>query len=219
MATATTKQEPFSIVASINAHDGPIRSVCMGSYNDIITGSQDCMLKRWNIDANGDYSSSHEPIAHNHWITAIVVLHPGQMSKSFPNGLIITGCMDNIIRVFDALTSQPLGSLNGHDKGIISLNWLAAPPPSSKSKLDEGNFYLLSGSWDGTAKIWDLSSLAHKTTSSTVDDAPTGSCLHTLKGHENGVHVLGVNSYNKLGFNIIITTSTGMQSIVVVNIS
>lgn len=36
---------------------------------------------------------------------------------------------------------------------------------------------LISGSWDGTAKVWDVAS---------------GSCLVTLGGHENGVCVLGL---------------------------
>ncbi|CAN0451722.1 unnamed protein product, partial [Hapterophycus canaliculatus] len=36
---------------------------------------------------------------------------------------------------------------------------------------------LISGSWDGTAKVWDVAG---------------GSCIVTLSGHENGVCVLGL---------------------------
>lgn len=47
---------------------------------------------------------------------------------------------------------------------------------------------LVSGSWDGTAKIWDLS---------------TSTCIQTLGPHENGVQVLVLSN------NLIATVSTG----------
>lgn len=68
-----------------------------------------------------------------------------------------------------------LQTLSGHGKGVISFSWT-------------GTGHLISGSWDGTAKIWDLVS---------------SNCIATLGPHENGVQVLG------LANNLIATTSTG----------
>ncbi len=47
---------------------------------------------------------------------------------------------------------------------------------------------LISGSWDGTARVWDLR---------------THACVFVLDKHENGVHVLGLSN------NTIATVSTG----------
>ena len=60
--------------------------------------------------------------------------------------------------------------------GIISFSWTA-----NDSKL-------ISGSWDGTARLWDVSN---------------NICIQTFSGHENGVHVLGLMN------SLIATTSTG----------
>ncbi len=82
--------------------------------------------------------------------------------------------MDSKIRIFDE--NGVLGStLEGHSKGIISFSWTTTGQ-------------LISGSWDGTAKIWDLE---------------TNSCVQTLQPHENGVHVLGLSN------SLVATTSTG----------
>ena len=82
--------------------------------------------------------------------------------------------MDSRIRVFDSV-GNPLMELNGHQKGVISFSWTS-----------DGR--LISGSWDGTARVWDLNS---------------GQCVLTLGPHENGVHVLGLPDGR------IATTSTG----------
>ena len=83
--------------------------------------------------------------------------------------------MDNYIRIFDPDTSELMVKLEGHSKGVISFSWTV-------------DNHLISGSWDGTAKIWDLES---------------SQVIKTLGGHENGVHVLGLKS------GLIVTTSTG----------
>ena len=84
--------------------------------------------------------------------------------------------MDQAIRVYDAVTQNLVLKLEGHTKGVISFSW------TSTHKL-------VSGGWDGSARIWDLD-LA-------------GACLMELTGHENGVQVLGLPSGH------ILTTSTG----------
>jgi phospholipase A-2-activating protein len=58
---------------------------------------------------------------------------------------------------------------------VVSFSWTA-------------NHQLVSGSWDGTAKIWDLS---------------TSTCIQTLGPHENGVQVLALTN------GLVATTSTG----------
>jgi WD40 repeat protein len=97
-------------------------------------------------------------------------------------GCIVTGCMDSRIRVFDSV-GNPISMGEGHQKGIISFSW-------TRSYLQ-----LISGSWDGTAKIWEFNT--------TVPGLIAIVCIRTFGPHENGVNVLGLND------DITVTTSTG----------
>ena len=69
-------------------------------------------------------------------------------------------------------------TLIGHEKGVISLSWT-------------GDCSLLSGSWDGTGRMWDISN---------------GTCIRTFPQHENGVHIISLSNSDT-----IVTTSTGEQ--------
>lgn len=84
--------------------------------------------------------------------------------------------MDNKIRIFND-ESVLVAELVGHSKGVISFSWMT-----------DKAFHLLSGSWDGTALLWDIQ---------------TCQSLQKFGPHENGVHVLGLSN----GF--VATTSTG----------
>lgn len=82
--------------------------------------------------------------------------------------------MDSKIRIFD-LNNTLLAKLEGHSKGVISFSWTK-------------DFQLISGSWDGTAILWDVANTY---------------AIQSFGPHENGVHVLSLpNGY-------IATTSTG----------
>lgn len=112
-------------------------------------------------------------IPHNHWVTALTSLPPN-VHNQYPNGIIATGCMDTTIRLVDDV-GNCIVQCCGHEKGIISFTWTES-------------WDLVSGSWDGTAKVWDIT---------------TGHCKRTISGHENGVHVLYI------GADVLATVSTG----------
>jgi len=139
--------------------------------NDLLmTGAMDSVARLWLRDASAGFVAveSATIFDHKHWVTASVALEGGGFA---------TGCMDKNIRLFDA-QGQRVGLLRGHEGGVISLAL------SSNKKL------LLSGSWDGTARVWSLE---------------TQQCLQVLPGHENGVCVLGLPDGS------IVTGSTGQQ--------
>lgn len=97
----------------------------------------------------------------------------------------MTGCMDNKIRAYDSV-GNPILELIGHIKGVISFSWTST-----------GN--LISGSWDGTARVWSFQVTGGGLPAAEI----CWSCVYTLGPHENGVHVLGLPDGR------IATTSTG----------
>lgn len=133
----------------------------------------DSVARLWTRDArsviNGFLSTDDATILdHEHWVTASVELETGGFA---------TGSMDKNIRLYD-VQWKLVGILRGHEGGVISLG------VSADKKL------LLSGSWDGTARVWSLE---------------THQCLSVLPGHENGVCVLGLPDGS------IVTGSTGRK--------
>jgi phospholipase A-2-activating protein len=95
----------------------------------------------------------------------------------------MTGCHDSLIRHFDN-EGELIRSIGGHNKAVISLD--------SFTYNNNNKLLLLSGSWDGSARVWDLA---------------TGENLFTMDGHENRVCVLGMN----LNGSIFPTGSAGQQ--------
>ncbi|KAK8799497.1 hypothetical protein WA158_006046 [Blastocystis sp. Blastoise] len=112
---------------------------------------------------------------------------PFQDPLSFPKGIncmlpfsdstFFAGFKDNVARLltFDGTTLQ---TYSGHSSGVISLG------------LTNQN-QLITGSWDGTAKVWSIES---------------GECIYTLPNQENGISVIGLPD------GTVVTASTGMKS-------
>lgn len=172
----------YRLVSELYAHSGPVRSLSLSPSGDIVSGSQadSPNIRMWHLGQNAESNAPElsevgVAIPHDHWVTALTRLPSGSGNAMYPGGCIVTGCMDSKIRIFSPI-GEPMMILEGHSKGVISLSW------TSSGKL-------ISGSWDGTAKVWDLEI--------------GGECLWTLAGHENGVNVLGLDG------GLIVTTSTG----------
>eukprot|EP00605_Chrysophyceae_sp_TOSAG23-4_P001333 GSChrysophyteH1.ASY1.ANO1.1450.1 assembled CDS len=168
----------YKLVSELHGHTGPVRCLALGPKGELISGCQaDAPNARtWRLLLPKQPGSKFgSAISHSHWVTATTSL-PAGVNETYPAGVIVTGCMDSVVRIYDPSTHELLLSCEGHTKGVISLSWTA------KNKL-------ISGSWDGTARLWDLDL--------------GGACLMELTGHENGVNVLGLPSGH------ILTSSTG----------
>jgi phospholipase A-2-activating protein len=83
-------------------------------------------------------------------------------------------CKDQLIRIFDK-HHLLVGTLKGHTNAVTSLSILELPVNTTSTNTSSKNKHVLvSGSWDGTAKLWDIA---------------THECIATLTGHENAVSV------------------------------
>ena len=147
-----------------------------------MTGGQDAVVNRWKVDESAEgtvLSSAAPPLHHSYWVTAVSSLAP-DCHPMYPDGLVVCGTRDNVILLYD-MQGNLLHSLSGHEKPPVSFSWTK-------------DYNLVSGSWDGTARLWDISS-----------------CLNilTFGGHENAVNVLCLTENETVQQNVLATVSTG----------
>jgi phospholipase A-2-activating protein len=147
----------------------------------LLTGTQGGGLLRYSLPSRS--LSSH--MQHDHAVTALVSLGP--------SSLYATACKDAIIRVFDSASHTLQRELKGHDKAVTSLAVAATEAAPS---------VLVSGSWDGTAKIWNVQQ---------------GSLIATLPNHENAVCVAVLPSNNNSSSNTL-KVATGSAGVAVNNV-
>ncbi|KAF9209507.1 hypothetical protein BGZ49_003621 [Haplosporangium sp. Z 27] len=107
--------------------------------------------------------------------------HDGQRSPAYDGSssdnenrarerIVVTGGLDNTLRVWNAETGECLNTLFGHEEGVWSLAF---------DKLR-----IVSGSLDKTIKVWDTES---------------GECLYTLSGPEGPVTCVGLGDTRIVG--------------------
>ncbi|CAM9727818.1 unnamed protein product [Choristocarpus tenellus] len=159
--------KPFVLAAEIIGHEGPVRAVHGLADGRLASASQDATARVWiprgkDGSANMYFDMEGTLSDHNHWVIALTSILAGVLPDC-PQGGLVTGCLDKVIRVYDHM-GKLQRKLTGHEGGVISFSWTVGGQ-------------LISGSWDGTAKVWDVAA---------------GTCMATLGGHENGVCVLGL---------------------------
>eukprot|EP01029_Cantina_marsupialis_P024093 TRINITY_DN6116_c0_g1_i1.p1 TRINITY_DN6116_c0_g1~~TRINITY_DN6116_c0_g1_i1.p1 ORF type:complete len:741 (+),score=174.72 TRINITY_DN6116_c0_g1_i1:195-2417(+) len=135
-------------------HEGDVKACCRTPVGGIVTAGNDRMLILWqNLD--GLWVPAKHITDHAHNVVTLITMEANEISSV--GGFVAAG-LDNIIRIYDS-NGVKLKELSGHEKGVISLCW----GPTG---------HLISGSWDGNAKVWNIL---------------LGSCLETLESEENGV--------------------------------
>ncbi len=198
--TTTTSSNKYQLSQEVMTDGNPIRCMAYNSKTSTLyTGSESGIVSsiQFNDCGNNDVSifsnavvaatsseggsgiDNYDELRHDHHITALLSIdnfnsHVDTFSESIAS-VFITGCKDCHIRVFDSISKKRLFLLKGHDKPVTSLSLLQFSNADNADNDDA--VYLVSGSWDGTAKVWNLKN---------------GSCCATLDGHENTVSVQGL---------------------------
>lgn len=100
----------------------------------MITGLNDNTICKWNLETGKKIEP--EVGFHEDGITCV---------KIFDNGnRLASGCLNNIIRIWDLTNNQFLFELTGHTRKIVSID------------IQKDNDFLISASKDNSIKIWDL---------------------------------------------------------------
>ncbi|CAM9964880.1 unnamed protein product [Pylaiella littoralis] len=196
-AGAGTDVPEFSLCAALVAHTGDVRSLAVGEGH-LYSGARDKAVMAWPLDENRHINGTHtDPAARitlPGWVNALTVAVAvdaggGDERKE---ETVVAGCNDGGIYAMVWEGARGKGETAGAAAGgglVVKTTLLGHTAPiSSLSWTAEG--LLLSGSWDETAKAWDLD---------------TATCTWTLGGHENSVCVLG------LGPGSVATGSTGLN--------
>ena len=158
--------------ALAGGHDTWVR--CFGFAGPyVVSGGSDGRLTWWEKD--GDSPSAVRTVeAHAGWIRSVDVDAAGQVLAS--------GANDNLIRLWNAQTGEPIRDLEGHERHVYSVAFHPSEP------------ILVSGDLKGVVRQWDVASGAATRDFEAKD-------LHSFNGGQKvdfgGVRTLAINADGK----------------------
>ena len=169
----TDSSSPYTLSRTILTDTSPIRSVCYNpAANALLSGSEEGLIALSALDSSRvDIQTTQQ---HPHAVTAVTVLdNNGQYYA--------TGCKDAKIRIYDTAAHQLVRTLEGHAHVVSSLDVLTV----------NGESRLVSGSWDGSFKIWNWTSGVCE---ATIGELENTVCVAALPPLDNGVGRLAVGT-------------------------
>jgi phospholipase A-2-activating protein len=127
----------YKFMQTLQVHSGSVKSVATNEKGLMLSGSVDNSCKLFTIDeTTGKYEFLQELAHHDHYVYTVAERLNGQ-------GFLTSG-KDARIFMLDN-SGNPEKMLEGHSALVNMV-----------CQVDENT--ILSGSWDGTAKIWDIAS-------------------------------------------------------------
>ncbi|KAI1778719.1 PFU-domain-containing protein [Hypoxylon cercidicola] len=135
----------FKLSAQLVGHDADVRKVCFPTPDIVFSAARDCTVRAWKQTTNSP--PTFEPSVTtqgSEFCNSLAYIPP---SSNYPDGLIVSAGTDTIIDVRKA-TATPSDNaerlLIGHARNVCAL---AVVP---------GGQYIVSSSWDKTARVWSL---------------------------------------------------------------
>lgn len=127
----------YKLCCELLGHSLDVRSVCRGPEGGIISGSRDKTAKIWNFDGHSSFSEGSTLSDHTNFISAVLYLEEEKW--------ICTASNDSTICLYIFGNISPFATLKGHTGTVCCLS------------RGFGAQTLLSGSWDKTARVWEIS--------------------------------------------------------------
>ncbi|MEX2175310.1 MAG: c-type cytochrome domain-containing protein [Pirellulaceae bacterium] len=162
------------VVKTLQGHGGPVTGVAFTADGArLVTGSLDKTFRVFNLADQAQLASIETPAA----VNAVAIVGEGK--------LVATGGEDSVIRTWElpamqpAEAAKPVKELAGHSGAITSL---AALAPSGVQ--------LLSGSKDGTVRVWDVAN------GNVVKNMNHGSPVEAVAARADGKRFAAVSSAN-----------------------
>ncbi|RYP65598.1 hypothetical protein DL770_008970 [Monosporascus sp. CRB-9-2] len=138
-------QPGFKLSAQLAGHDADVRDVLFPSPDLVLSASRDHTVRAWKLTSPSpptfEASITNQG---SEFINSLAYLPP---SSEYPQGLVVSAGTDSIIDV-RAPTSTPADNadrlLIGHSRNVCALAVLP------------GDKYIISGSWDHSARVWSV---------------------------------------------------------------
>jgi WD40 repeat protein len=156
-----------NVLQVFNGHEGSINSVAFSpDGNNILTGSWDKMVCLWDLKG----TMLKKFIGHDGYINSVGFSPDGKT--------IVTGSWDKTVRIWD-LQGNVLQVFKGSDGYVSTVAF--APDGKSIVTVYSETSYIMPGSEDKTACLWDLN----------------GNVLQVLRGHEGGINSVAFSPNGK----------------------
>ena len=139
----------YSLSATLSGHEDDVRAVTFPTPSLVVSASRDTTVRSWKQLSGQPPTYDDLILSHAHsFVNALTFAQP---SSQYPQGLAISGGKDTVIEVRKLETPSEENAeriLIGHAHNVCSLD------------ISLDNKFLVSGSWDSTARIWNLDTWA-----------------------------------------------------------
>ncbi|CAB0016835.1 unnamed protein product [Nesidiocoris tenuis] len=135
---------PYKLSYTLPKHDRDVRALKLSKNGKhLLSGSRDNTANLWRCGNNNQFELVVTLRGHKHFVTTVEFVPP---SPSYARGLVATGSNDKKVCIYSLQdpSSEPLVTLEGHQGAISSLC-------AANAEI------LLSASWDGTVRLWNVS--------------------------------------------------------------
>ncbi|KAI1445540.1 PFU-domain-containing protein [Annulohypoxylon stygium] len=135
----------FKLSAQLVGHNADVRHVCFPAPDLILSAARDCTVRAWKRTSNSPPAfESTVATEGTEFYNSLTYISP---SSDYPDGLVVSAGSDTIIDVRKPSSGSKDNAerlLIGHARNVCAL---AVIP---------GGQYLVSASWDKTARVWNL---------------------------------------------------------------
>lgn len=133
----------YKLSACLYGHSLDVRALAVTKNEQILSGSRDKTAKLWsNNELSNSYSEKFSYKDQQNFVASVLYIEPTQ---EFPDGLVITGGNDSVILIYKPHEPFAYFTIKEHTNTVSSLT----------SGILPNTF--LSGSWDTSAKLWNIS--------------------------------------------------------------
>lgn len=136
----------YKLSATLRGHEDDVRSVAFPSAASVVSASRDSTVRLWKLETSSPptYDSTIVKTHGKEFVNSLTIV---PASSQYPEGLIVSGGKDQIIDVRQpgkSIEDNADALLIGHGNNVSALD------------VSQDGRYIVSGSWDMEARVWEV---------------------------------------------------------------